>query len=266
MVSASASFTGPRYYDENLEPAWFGPFAQDLVARLPRELPGPVLEIACGTGAVTRPLRQRLAPSVELVATDLSPAMLEYARSRAPGVTGITWREADAQQLPFEDGGFAAVVCGFGFMFPPDRQLALREARRVLAPGGRLLFNVWDRIEENPHALANAQVIESLFPDDPQMKFRLPYDMHDEAVLRQWLQAAGFGAVRVEKRRLPVVAADPQRIAEGQIRGTPRSALLAERGVALEEVIAGVAAALVRQGGNPYHGSAQAVVVEAVAA
>lgn len=223
MVATSATFTGPRYYDEYLGPAYFGPFASALADRLPDGFPGPVLEVACGTGLVTRLLRQRLPSATALVATDLSPAMLDYARSLSPGAD-VGWQQADAQELPFGDGSFGAVVCGFGFMFAADRPAALREARRVLAAGGTLLFDVWDRIEENPHALAGARVIEELFPDDPKMKFRVPYEMHDD------------------------------------------DALLAERGVDLEQVVARLAAALEHQGGRPYQGHAQALLVEATAA
>lgn len=266
MPATAAAFTGPRHYDEELAPVTFGPFAADLVARIPRDLPGPVLELACGTGAVTRPLRQHLEPSVPLVATDLSPSMLEYARGRSAGVPGLSWRQADVQSLPFEDAGFAAVVCGFGFMFAPDRQAALREARRVLVPGGRLFFTVWDRIEDNPHGLANAEVIEGLFPGDAQMKFRLPYEMHDEGLLHALLAAADFREVRIETRRIAIHGADPRAIASGQLRGTPRSALLVERGVALEDAIDKVTAALVAQGGQPYAGYGQAKVVQALAA
>src|SRR6267378_7704235 len=141
MASASASFTGPQYYDR-LGPIWMDSFAGDLVQRLPERPPGDVLELACGTGIVTRRLRERLSPSLRLVATDLGKAVLDYARAGLDGCRGIEWREADVLKLPFEDNQFGAVVCGFGIMFAQDRQAALKEARRVLVEGGILLFNV----------------------------------------------------------------------------------------------------------------------------
>ena len=266
MVAPTASFTGPRYYDELLAPVSFGPFASELVRRIPEGLRGPVLEIACGTGVLTRPLREHLPPGTELVATDLSPAMLQYARERLAGVPGIAWREADAMALPFEPGAFQAVVCGFGFMFPPSPAAALREARRVLSRGGHLFFSVWDAIETNSHALANAQVVEGLFPGDAEMRFRVPYDLHDQARLAAMLHEAGFADARIETLRLPIRDADPEAIATGQILGTPRSALLVQRGLHLPEVIAKVAAALEAAGGRPYQGQAQAHLVQATAA
>ncbi len=265
MPISSVTFNAPRAYDEQLAPVTFGPFARELVARVPADCAGPVLELACGTGAVTRLLRARLPRSTELVATDLSPAMLDYARTRAGGAAGIRWQAADLQQLPFDDASFSTIVCGFGFMFAPDRPRAFGEARRVLATGGRLFFSVWDRIEENPHALANARVVEALFPGDPQMKFRLPYELHDEGVLRELLASARFGEAAIETVRIPITGVDPHALADGQVRGTPRSALLLERGVALEGVIEATAAQLARAGGNPYSGHAQAKLVEATA-
>ena len=262
MSSLSTAFTGPQFYDDYMGPVQFGPFATDLAQRMPAELHGHVLEIACVTGLLTRELRRRLLPSVEIVATDLADPMLDYAREHVTG-PGLTWQRADAQALPFGDGSFDAVACGFGFMFAPDRARAFAEARRVLGPGGLLLFNVWDRIEENPHALANAQAVESRFPGDADMKFRTPYELHDPALLRSLLAQAGFRDVEVATRRIAITDADPRRIATGQIRGTPRAALLVQRGVALEDVIEDVAAALARQGGDPYHGHAQALVVTA---
>jgi len=262
MVQPTAAFSGPAFYDEGLGPVQFGPFARELVNRIPAGSRGDVLEIACGTGIVTARLRQRLDASARLVAIDISSAMLEYARQRHAGLA-VEWREADAMQLPFDAGSFDLVVSGFGLMFLPDPAAGLAEVRRVLRPGGRLLFNVWDRIEENPHALANAQVVESLFPGDAQMKFRTPYSLADADLLRGLLQSAGLREVRMDVVRLAIQGADPRRIAEGQICGTPRSALITQRGLSLQEVVDRVAAALQAQGGNPYHGYAQAIVVEA---
>lgn len=264
MPSKSATFTGPGWYDEQLAPHTFGPFARELVARLPRDRGGAVLEIACGTGVVTRPLRAHLAPATRLVATDLSPAMLGYAREHSPGA--IEWREADAMRLPFADGEFAAVVCGFGFMFPPDRAAAFGQARRVLAAGGLLAFSVWDAIEHNPHARAAEEAIDALLPDAGQLNFRLPYELSDTALLRGLLADARFDRVQIETVRCPLAGVDPRLFAAGQVRGTPRGALLAERGVDPELAIARTAAALAQAGGDPYAGFAQGLLVQAVAA
>jgi SAM-dependent methyltransferase len=265
MVSAYATFSGPQYYDKHLGPIQFDPFAAELVRRLPQRPPGNVLEIACGTGLVTKRLRERLDPTLRLTATDLSATMLDYAREQLGQHDGIEWREADALNLPFPDGAFGAVVCGFGIMFVPDRQAVLREARRVLVDGGMLLFSVWDRVEENPHALAGAEVIEGMFPGDAEMRFRTPYELHDPALLRQLLTGANFRDARIETKRIPFEGADPHHIATGQIRGTPRSALIEKKGVPLELVIEKVAAALASRGGNPYRGHAQGLLVEAQA-
>jgi len=265
MVSASATFAGPQYYDKHLGPIQFDPFAAELVRRLPPRPPGNVLEIACGTGLVTKRLRERLDPALRLTATDLSTTMLDYAKAQLGKHDGIEWRDADALKLPFPDGAFGAVVCGFGIMFVPDRQGMLREARRVLVDGGILLFSVWDRVEENPHALASAEVIEAMFPGDAEMRFRIPYEMHDPALLRQLLAGARFREPCIETKRIPFDGQDPRNIATGQIRGTPRSVLIEKKGVALDLVINKVAAALEKRGGNPYRGHAQGLIVEAQA-
>lgn len=268
MAELSSSFTGsmPEYYDSLLGPAWFDKFALDLAARVPASPPGPLLEIACGTGIVTRRLRQRLKPEVGIVATDISKAMLDYARAK-PGGTAIEWREADACKLPFEDAGFGAAVCAFGIMFVPDKAAAFREVRRVLREGGTFVFNVWDRIEENPHARSSAEVFEALFPGDPEMQFvKIPYGMHDRALLRGLLSQARFREVRIEARRFEVHSPDARSIALGQIRGSPRVLLIEKRGASVDEVIGRTASALAMAGGSkPYRSHAQAVVVEALA-
>lgn len=129
----------PVAYEQYLVPVVFRPFAEDLAARAAALNPGRVLELAAGTGVLTSVLLSA-APSVELTATDLNEAMVTFGSARAPGAV---WRQADAQRLPFPDGGFDLVVCQFGVMFFPDRVAAFSEIRRVLAPGGRFLFNTW---------------------------------------------------------------------------------------------------------------------------
>lgn len=266
MSDISRTFGGsiPEYYDRCLGPAWFEKFADDLAGRLPTNPAGHVLEIACGTGIVTQRLRKRLDRAVRLVATDLSKAMLDYAKAKVPA-PGIEWREADAGKLPFAAAEFGSVVCSFGVMFFPDRSAAFAEARRVLREGGTFLFNVWDRIEHNPHAVVSSTLFEELFPGDPEMQFtRMPYGMHDGALLRDLLAAARFREVRVESKRVEVLCPDARTLAIGGIRGTPRVALIEKRGVPVDHVIERAAVALAKVGGDkPYRSHAQAVVVEA---
>jgi len=266
LTAISATFGGsiPEYYDRCLGPAWFDKFAADLAARLAARPGGDVLEIACGTGLVTRHLREKLAPGVRLVASDLSKAMLEYAKAKRDA-SGIEWREADACKLPFGDAEFGAVVCAFGFMFVPDRKAAFAEARRVLREGGTLLFNVWDRVEENPHTLATSHLFEALFPGDLEMQFaRITHGMYAPALLRELLAGAHFKEVRIEPRRMEVICPDARTLATGMIRGTPRVSLIEQRGRKLEDVIERATDALAKVGGaEPFCSYAQAILVEA---
>jgi ubiquinone/menaquinone biosynthesis C-methylase UbiE len=265
MVEVATDFSGsiPQYYDSIMGPAQFEPFGADLVRRLPARPPGDVLEIACGTGRVTRQLRERLDPGIRLVASDLSEAMLDYARGKVTG--RIEWRTADATLLPFDAAEFAAVVCAFGVMFVPDKAAAFREARRVLREGGSLLFNVWDGLENNAHGRAAASVIEALFPDDPAMRFgSMPYMFNDPARIGQLLDATGFRLMRAEPVRLACSSPSAREFATGQLRGTPRGQLLRQRGASLDEVIDKVAAKLANEGGSaPFNYTAQALVIEA---
>ena len=153
MSGSAAEFSGsvPGFYDRYLGPVLFEPYAVDLVSRLPGGDRLRVLEIACGTGIVTRRLRESLGESATLVATDLNEAMVSHARAAVPAA-GIDWQQADAQALVFDDGAFDVVVCQFGFMFLPDKVQGFREARRVLASGGVLFANVWHSMEANPVA------------------------------------------------------------------------------------------------------------------
>ena len=238
MTDLRTSFGGsiPEYYDRCLGPAWFGPAAHELVKRVPADPNGDVLEIACGTGLVTREIRKRLVPARKLVATDLNKPMLDYAAGKLADFSGIEYREADATNLPFGNGEFAVVVCGLGLMFVPDKKRALAEMRRVTKPGGCIAISTWDSIEENTYAKVYAETIEGLFPNDPDIKFRLPWELHDEKGLRDLLTAAGYRDIEIVKNRLPV-GGDARTIATGQVRGTPRGLLLEKKGMSMEDAI-----------------------------
>lgn len=266
MADVRATFGGsmPEYYDGIMAAGQFDTFAQDLVDRVPARPAAGVLELACGTGVATRRLRERLHREVRLVATDLSEAMLGFARRKLAALPGIEWRQADAGALPFRGGEFGVVVCAFGVMFVPDKKQLFAELRRVLEPGGELLFNVWDGIDANPHSRATNEVFMSLFPGDPEMRFDLPFTFNDQASLRALLGGAGFGEVRIEPVAREVRFRSARELAIGQLRGTPRGALLEKRGLDLDAIIEKCAAALARVGGaEPYRGSARALAIEA---
>jgi ubiquinone/menaquinone biosynthesis C-methylase UbiE len=268
MAQFGSDFGGsmPEYYDRILGPAQFGPLADDLVRRLPARPSGDVLEIACGTGLVSRRLRERLDPTVKLRATDLSDVMVAYARATAPGAIG--WGVADAAALPFADAVCGAVVCAFGVMFVPDKPRAFREMRRVLAPRGVLLFNVWDRIERNPHGRIASELAERWFPDEPEMRnARVPYEFSDRDLVRRMVEGAGFRHVRHEDVQITIGAPTVREYVTGLICGTPRLLLLQKRGVDVDKFLDEYAAALAKEGGAaPFRVEGNAVVFQAEAA
>ena len=218
MSNVDRVFAGsiPQLYERLLVPLIFQPYAEDLAARVALLGPLSVLEIAAGTGAVTRQLARELATDARIVATDLNQAMLDQA-----GAVGtsrpVEWRQADAMQLPFPGETFDVVVCQFGAMFFPDRAKAFSEARRVLRPGGHCIFNVWDRIEENEFADVVTRALEELFPNDPpRFLARTPHGYHDRSVIDRDLRGGGFGEPaafttvtarsRAESARIPAIA------------------------------------------------------------
>ena len=184
----------PKFYDTYLVPLLFEPYAADLVNRLASRSLSRVLEVAAGTGVVTRALASVLPERVSIVATDLNQPMLDQA-SALGTARAVEWRQADAMQLPFQDGTFDAVVCQFGVMFFPDKTRALSEARRVLRPGGVLVFNVWDRLEENEFADTVTAALASVFPEDPpRFLARTPHGYHAHSRIEQDLVSSGFSA------------------------------------------------------------------------
>jgi SAM-dependent methyltransferase len=254
----------PKLYDEYLVPLIFEPYAQDLVRRLVARRPSRVLEIAAGTGVVTRQLASVLPAGVAIVATDLNRPMLDHAAALGTS-RPVEWREADALQLPFADGEFDAVVCQFGVMFFPDKAKAFAQARRVLGAGGLLLFNVWDRIEENEFAEVVTGALEALFPDDPpRFMARTPHGYHDQARIALDLQAGGFASAPTVHTVAARSTAPSARIpAIAYCQGTPLRSEIEARGKArLAEATDLAQAAIARRfGSGPVDGKIQAHVV-----
>ncbi|HEX2639764.1 MAG TPA: methyltransferase domain-containing protein, partial [Pyrinomonadaceae bacterium] len=217
MADSTTAFVGsvPENYDRFMGPMFFEPYAVDLAERLPIEGAETVLEIACGTGIVTRAVRDIMPSACRIVATDLNQGMIDIAQSKFQDDSSVEFRQADAGDLPFGDASFDAVVCQFGLMFFPDKPAAMREVLRVLKPRGTFLFNVWDPMEENEISLAVHDAMQVLYPDDPPQFYRVPFGFNDAAVIRSLLEDAGFTRVEVETVPKDAVSPDARSAAAG---------------------------------------------------
>ena len=266
MADSDKVFTGsiPKLYDGVLVPLIFEPYAIDLVNRLQPRSYTRVLEIAAGTGVVTRALASTLPDGVAIVATDLNQAMLDQA-SAAGTARPVEWRQADAMQLPFGDAEFDAVVCQFGVMFFPDKAAAFAQALRVLRPGGTFIFNAWDRIEENEFADTVTTALEQVFPaDPPRFLARTPHGYHDLRVIERDLAQGGFtGTARIETVPARSRADSPRIPAVAYCHGTPlRNEIEARGAKRLDEATDIAAQAVARRfGSGRVDGKIQAHVI-----
>ena len=267
MQSGDSVFAGsiPELYDRYLGPALFDSYAEDLARRLADLSSGALLETAAGTGRLTRVLARALPDAVSIVATDLNQAMLDFAVAQ-PGGDRVSWRQADALALPFEDAGLDAVLCQFGAMFFPDKVAAYREALRVLKPTGRFLFNIWDMIEANTFAQVTTEVLTALFPEDPPLFLaRTPHGHHRTGIVADELNMAGFRNVAIETVELTSRLPAARDLAIGFCQGTPlRSEIEERRPGGLDAVTEAVASAIAaRLGAGPISGKMRAHVITA---
>lgn len=262
------AFTGSihRTYHAFLGPLIFEPYARDIVPRLQLAGGERVLELAAGTGIVTAHILQALPRDGTLVATDLSEPMLDVARSFVGADPRLTFSQADACQLPFADASFDALACQYGVMFFPDKIRAMQEARRVLAPGGRYIFNIWDSLEHNPIPRIVHESLLASVPDDPPMFLaKMPFGYSEIHEIERVTRSGGFANVKIQHVELPCIAPAAEDAARGYIEGTPVSGALSERGISDPTPIRTAAATRLAEafGDRPCRATMRAVVVTA---
>ena len=224
--------TAADVYERQLVPAMFAPWAPGLVD-VAGVRPGErILDVACGTGVVTRLAAERAGSAGHVVGLDISPAMLAMAHSLAPVVgTAIEWLEASVLAMPLPDASFDVVLCQQGLQQFPDRPAALHEMRRVLVSGGRLALSVWSRIEGSPGMAALVEALERHVGTEAANNRRAPFALADATQVGELLEIAGFRNVHlqtlVETARFP----SPEGLVAAQLAATPLSTL----GVLTEE-------------------------------
>jgi ubiquinone/menaquinone biosynthesis C-methylase UbiE len=254
----------PLFYDQGLGPVLFVDFAEDIARRTAAATPLRVLEVAAGTGIVSRRLRDVLSADAHLVVTDLNSAMLDVARAKFGPNEKVDFQPSNALSLPFQDEGFDALICQFGVMFFPDKDKAYREAYRVLASGGHYVFSVWDAESHNPFAMLLKNIVARFCPVDPPRFVEVPFGYHQIDPIRDLLNSIGFIGFNVSVVGMQKVVEDAYSLARGQIYGSPLVDEFRLRGVDAQRVVDAFTEMLLREfGSQPTRMPLRAIVFEA---
>ncbi|MGI9258916.1 MAG: class I SAM-dependent methyltransferase [Gammaproteobacteria bacterium] len=263
--NSNGKFVGaiPYIYEEYLVPLIFEDYADYLVNRVDVPADGAILETAAGTGVVTRRLREQLPSTVSIAATDLNPDMLDVAPGTLDTTENVDFHVANAEDLPYEDNTFDAVVCQFGVMFFPDKQKSYREAARVLKPGGRFIFNLWNSLERNPFAKLVHETVLELTPEDPADFLATPFQDWDLSEIRAHLKAAGFEDVSTSVLSKRCTASSAKNVALGYTSGSPLATQLEQRGITATALSAVLDALIAEYGEGAVEAPMQAVTVSA---
>jgi SAM-dependent methyltransferase len=253
FVIDDAAYVGsiPDKYHHGIGPFLCEPYAQHIALRMKELAPSRVLETACGTGILTRRLREAMPSDALLVASDLNPPMLAVAR-RTLGRAAIELVQADMRKLHFADNAFDAAVCHFGLMCVADKPAAVREARRVLQPGGSLVLTTWAALDRNPIIGIVHRTITGLFPDNPpQYLKRVVFGLGEPRGLTDLLVGGGFRNVEVNLVEKTAVSRGAHELAEGLVEGCPLVEEIRLRDPArVPAVVEAVTRAIVRQFGD----------------
>jgi ubiquinone/menaquinone biosynthesis C-methylase UbiE len=218
VPSSDSPGGGAFHYDHFLGPLFFEPYAIEVAKRIDPSSVSIALEIAAGTGRVTRHIRERIAASAKLIASDISEEMLAEARKKLSHLD-IEWQNIDAQELPFSDNSIDLIVCCFGYMFVPDKPKAFAEAYRVLKPGGLFLFTTWDKLEHNAVSYTSRLLAEKYLKGPLPASYNLAVSMSDEVVIRSLLEKAGFTKTSIEKVEQVSVCSTAKEAATGLVDG-----------------------------------------------
>lgn len=227
MTTFSATdFRGsaPENYEKFFVPAIGEPLAADLVAAAALRPGERILDVACGTGVVTRLAAARVGAAGAVAGLDVNPGMLAVARSATPGDATIDWYETSAEAIPLADASFDVVLCQMGLQFIPNKVQALKEIRRVLGPRGRVVLNLPGPIPELFVAMRDALARHV----DPQCAgfVNVVFSLHDGDQLRGLMAEAGFSDIAVERTQKMLHLPAPEAFLWQYVHSTPLAALL----------------------------------------
>jgi len=225
------AFSGnvPVNYDTYLGPMFFEPFAQDMVTRINRIKPKNLLELASGTGRLTKLLPSAIANGGSVIASDINPDMIAFGKSKIRHDAPVTWQQVDAVTLPFANESFDCVAVQFGVMFYSDRVKAFKEAFRVLRKGGTFIFNCWDEISNNPLPNITNEVLHEFIPVDTPAFYSIPFSYYDEALITTELAEAGFSKPDIKLLKLVGYIKSAKEATKGLLFGTPTSVAIEDR-------------------------------------
>lgn len=190
---------GPETYERYIVPTWMADWTSDLIDA-GGVCPGKkVLDVACGTGIIARRAASLVGPDGRIAGVDLNEGMLRVARRCAAqeGAIAIEWYQSDIVCMPFSSGEFDTVLCQQGLQFFPDKAMALREMKRVLAPHGTLALSVWGRPGKSPHVIVICDVFAEYFGEDSTTIFRVACSLSNPRVLQNLVKDAGFSNIHI---------------------------------------------------------------------